>query len=167
MLAALRAKGIDDITVSEPAPVRQALARRLGAVEVIGPDDLPTLHATPARSAPDGFHVVFEASGIAGPRNRRWPRCAAAAPSMLVGAGPGQPRWSASRILLNEIWVSGSFVYDDGGFEDALALLAAGRIPVDLLTEPDDVPLNGLLEAIHELATGRVAGKVLVVPEVR
>jgi hypothetical protein len=29
------------------------------------------------------------------------------------------------------------------------------------------VPLNGLLDAIHELAAGRVAGKVLVVPEVR
>ena len=39
-IAALRALGVDDIKVSEPAPVRQELARRLGASVVIGPDEL-------------------------------------------------------------------------------------------------------------------------------
>jgi (R,R)-butanediol dehydrogenase/meso-butanediol dehydrogenase/diacetyl reductase len=166
VLCALRAKGMHDITVSEPAPLRQELARRLGATAVVVPDDLPTFR-NPGEVRPDGFHVVYEASGVQQAQEQALAQVRRGGTLMLVGAGPGLPRWSASRILLNEIWVTGSYVYDDGGFEEALALLASGAIPVDALTEPDDVPLNGLLEAIHELAAGRVAGKVLVIPEVR
>jgi threonine dehydrogenase-like Zn-dependent dehydrogenase len=166
VLCALRAKGIDDITVSEPAPLRQELARSLGAVEVVSPDSLPAFR-NPGEVRPDGFHVVYEASGIPQAQEQALAQVRRGGTLMLVGAGPGLPKWSASRILLNEIWLTGSYVYDDGGFEEALALLASGAIPVDRLTEPDDVPLNGLLEAIHELAIGRVAGKVLVIPEVR
>ncbi len=166
VLCALRAKGIDDITVSEPAPLRQELARQLGAVEVVTPDDLPSFR-NPGEVRADGFHVVFEASGITEAQEQALAQVRRGGTLMLVGAGPGLPRWSASRILLNEIWLTGSYVYDDGGFEEALALLASGAIPVERLIEPTDVSLDGLLEAIHELATGRVAGKVLVVPEVR
>ena len=35
-IAGLRAMGVDDVKVSEPSRVRQALARRLGATEVVG-----------------------------------------------------------------------------------------------------------------------------------
>jgi (R,R)-butanediol dehydrogenase/meso-butanediol dehydrogenase/diacetyl reductase len=166
VLCALRAKGIDDVAVSEPAPVRRSLASRLGAATVVTPDDLPSFR-NPGDVRPDGFHVVFEASGVPQAQAQALEQVRRGGTLMLVGAGPGLPKWSASRILLNEIWLSGSYVYDEGGFEEALALLASGAIPVDLLVEPDDVSLDGLLDAVHELATGRVAGKVLVVPEVR
>jgi threonine dehydrogenase-like Zn-dependent dehydrogenase len=166
VLCALRAKGIDDITVSEPAPLRQDLARSLGAVEVVHPDTLPAFRNHGEVRA-DGFHVVFEASGVPQAQEQALVQLRRGGTLMLVGAGPGLPKWSASRILLNEIWLTGSYVYDDGGFEEALGLLASGAIPADVLTEPDDVPLTGLLEAIHELSTGQLAGKVLVVPEVR
>ena len=69
---------------------------------------------------------------------------------------------TGNRILLNELVVTGAFTYDDGGFEQALALLASGRIPVDELIEPEVVPLDGLLDAMTGLAEGRLAGKVLV-----
>jgi (R,R)-butanediol dehydrogenase/meso-butanediol dehydrogenase/diacetyl reductase len=166
ILCALRAKGIDDVTVSEPAAVRQDLARRLGAAAIVAPDALPTF-PNPGEVRPDAFHVVFEASGVPAAQEQALAQVRRGGTLMLVGAGPGRPHWSASRILLNELWVSGSYVYDEGGFPEALALLASGAVPADVLTEPGDVPLNGLLEAVHELAAGRVAGKVLVVPEVR
>jgi threonine dehydrogenase-like Zn-dependent dehydrogenase len=70
-------------------------------------------------------------------------------------------------MILNELHVTGSFVYDLGGTERALELLASGAIPNDLLIDPDDVPLNGVADALEALATGRIAGKVMVVPEVR
>jgi hypothetical protein len=63
--------------------------------------------------------------------------------------------------------VCGSFVYDLGGFERALGLLSSGALPNDLFIDPDDVPLNGVSDALEALATGRIAGKVMVVPEVR
>ena len=36
--------------------------------------------------------------------------------------------------------------------------------PTDLLIEADDVPLDGISEALAGLAEGRFAGKVMVVP---
>jgi threonine dehydrogenase-like Zn-dependent dehydrogenase len=67
-------------------------------------------------------------------------------------------------MLLNELTVCGSFVYDADGFDRALALLAAGSIDTDLLIEPDDVPLDRLGLAVGALAGGETAGKVMVVP---
>lgn len=83
---------------------------------------------------------------------------------VLVGNGIDPPRFDPNRILLNELVVTGSFVYDAGGFEAALALLASGRLPLDDLVEPDDVGLDGLLPAMQGLAAGRIARKVLVAP---
>jgi threonine dehydrogenase-like Zn-dependent dehydrogenase len=68
-------------------------------------------------------------------------------------------------VLLNEVVVTGAYNYDAGGFHEAVGLLASGALPTDLLIEPDDVPLSGLLDAMHRLAAGELAGKVLVVPE--
>ena len=83
---------------------------------------------------------------------------------VIVGAGMQQPRLDQLRVLLNELVVTGAYNYDEGGFDHAVGLLASGALPTDLLIEPDDVPLSGLLDAMRRLAAGEVAGKVLVVP---
>ena len=83
---------------------------------------------------------------------------------MLVGAGMDRPSFDPNRILLNELIVTGANTYDHDGFERALDLLASGRLPIEALLEPGVVPLDGLLEAMHGLADGRLAGKVLVQP---
>ena len=75
-----------------------------------------------------------------------------------------QPKFDPNRILLNEVVITGAFTYDKDGFSEALDLLASGKMPVDALLEPGDVPLDGLLDAMHGLAGGQIAGKVLVKP---
>ena len=50
---------------------------------------------------------------------------------------------------------SGSFIYDKGGFERALELLASDGFPNELLIEAEDVPLDGLSDALVGLAEGR------------
>ena len=82
----------------------------------------------------------------------------------MVGAGIEAPRFDPNRILLNELTITGSFTYDADGFDQALALLGSGRMPVDLLLEPGEVPLPDLLDAMQRLAAGEVAAKVLVAP---
>ena len=85
----------------------------------------------------------------------------------MVGAGIEHPTFDPNRMILNELTVTGSFVYDLGGFESALELLASESFPNELLIDPTDVPLNGVGAALEALASGRIAGKVMVVPEVR
>jgi (R,R)-butanediol dehydrogenase/meso-butanediol dehydrogenase/diacetyl reductase len=167
-VAALRAMGVDDITVVEPSEKRKALARDLGATDVIDPADLETFPSwEPEKLSSRGVHVVLECSGRKEAVEAGFQQLLRGGVLVLVGAGIEHPTFDSNRMILNELHVTGSFVYDLGGTERALELLASGAIPNDLLIEPDDVPLNGVADALEALATGRIAGKVMVVPEVR
>lgn len=163
-IVALRAQGIDDIVVSEPSPARQDLARRLGAAVVV-PEELevPSV-AEPSRIVDGAFDLSLECSGRAPAMEAACAQLKRGGTMVLVGTGVAAPRFDMNRILLNELVVTGAFEYDDGGIPDALELLASGAADVAELVEPRDVPLDGLLTAMADLAAGRIAGKVLVSP---
>jgi threonine dehydrogenase-like Zn-dependent dehydrogenase len=86
---------------------------------------------------------------------------------VLVGAGMARPKFDPNRILLNELVITGAYIYDHDGFPRALELLASGKMPNDLLVEGEDVPLDGLLDAAIGLGNGDLAAKVMVVPRVK
>lgn len=161
-VAAAVARGVTDIVVSEPSPVRRALAEALGAT-VVAPDQLVT-PASPNSVVDDGFDVALECSGRADAMEAALGQLRRAGTLVLVGAGIVPPRFDPNRILLNELVVTGAFTYDAGGFEAALELLASPTFPVSLLVDDDDVPLTGLFDAIERLAAGEVAGKIMINP---
>jgi (R,R)-butanediol dehydrogenase/meso-butanediol dehydrogenase/diacetyl reductase len=164
-VAALVARGIGPVTVVEPGVARQELARALGADRVVHPADLPSfgIHQ-PDSIASDAVHVVLECSGKRPAMEAGLQQLRRGGRLVLVGAGIEPPTFDGNRILLNELTICGSFVYDEGGFEAALALLASGDLPTDLLIDPTDVPLAGLRDAMASLVEGSIAGKVMVVP---
>lgn len=166
-IAALSALGVGGIKVSEPAPVRQELARRLGATEVVTPDQLEDPGPyDPGRVVSDAVDVVLECSGNGAAMEAGLAQLDRTGRLVLVGAGMAAPRFNPNRILLNELVITGAFCYDGDGFDRALSLLASGSLPVDDLIEPDDVPLAGALDAMHGLHEGRIAAKVLIAPGV-
>ena len=164
-IAALRARGIDHVACVEPGTRRQELARTVGATAVVHPDDLeaPSM-AEPGRVVDGAVDVVFECSGRAIAMEAGLTQLVRAGTLVLVGAGIERPRFDSNRILLNELVVTGAYNHDEDGFERALELLASGALPIDALLEPGVVSLDGILEALHGLADGRLAGKVLVRP---
>lgn len=165
VVAALRARGGTHVGVVEPAPGRQELARRLGADSVVHPDDLPDFSPfSPATIAEGAVPVVFECSGKRKAMEAGLGMLRRGGRLVMVGAGIEPPRFDPNRLLLNELTVTGAFCYDDGGIDAALALLAGGELPVDVLLEPDDIGLDGLGPALAQLAGGEIAGKVLVRP---
>ncbi len=161
-VAAARARGVDDIVVSEPHPRRRALAEALGA-EVVEPESLVT-PASPGDIVDQPFDVVLECSGHRAAMEAGLAQLQRGGTLVLVGAGIHPPRFDPNRILLNELEIRGSFVYDKDGFDRALELLARPDFPTDLLLERDDVDLDGLYGALEGLAEGELAAKVLVVP---
>jgi len=164
-IAALVARGVGPVIAVEPGPRRQQLARDLGAAEVIDPVDLETFPAwEPERMAARAVHVVLECSGHKSAMEAGFHQLKRGGTLALVGAGIEQPAFDPNRFVLNELSVVGSFVYDLGGFEQALAMLADDAFPTDLLIEAEDVPLDRLSDALTGLAQGRYAGKVMVVP---
>jgi threonine dehydrogenase-like Zn-dependent dehydrogenase len=163
-VAALKAEGVDDIVVSEPHAGRRELCERLGA-RTVDPSELH-VPGMPHDLVAEPFDVVLECSGHGDAMEAGLAQLKRAGILVLVGAGMRRPRFDNNRILLNELVITGSFVYDADGFPRALALLASGRVPLDVLVEPDDVPLDGLLDAALGLHEGRLAAKVMVVPRV-
>jgi (R,R)-butanediol dehydrogenase / meso-butanediol dehydrogenase / diacetyl reductase len=164
-LAALVARGFDSVLVVEPGARRRRLAESLGAAAVLDPTELEVFPQwQPERLVARPVDAVLECSGRRDAMQAGFNQLGRGGVLVLVGAGMEAPSFDPNRMILNELEVCGSFVYDDGGFDDALALLASGAIPTDLLIEPEDVPLEGIGEALRALAEGRVAGKALVVP---
>jgi (R,R)-butanediol dehydrogenase/meso-butanediol dehydrogenase/diacetyl reductase len=164
VLAALRVRGIDAAVV-EPAPPRRALAASLGATSVRGPEelDVPSI-AEPDRIVDAAVDVVFECSGKRAAMEAGLAQLRPTGRLVLVGAGIEPPHFDPNRILLNELVITGSFTYDADGFDRSLELLASGELPLDLLLEPTAVPLTELLDAMQQLAAGKLAAKVLVAP---
>lgn len=161
-VAAARARGVTDIVVSEPHPRRRALAEQLGAVAV-EPETLRPPRS-PGDVVDEPFDVALECSGHAVAMEAALGQLKRGGTLVFVGAGIKPPRLDANRILLNELVVTGAFIYDADGFERALELLARPDFPTDLLIEPDDVSLDGLFDALVQLHGGALAAKVMIVP---
>jgi (R,R)-butanediol dehydrogenase/meso-butanediol dehydrogenase/diacetyl reductase len=164
-IAALVARGIGPVIAVEPGERRRKLARDLGAAEVIEPGDLERFPAwEPERTTHRAVHAVLECSGRREAIEVGFQQLKRGGTLVLVGSGLEQPAFDPNRFVLNELHVVGSFLYDKGGFDQALELLASDGFPTDLLIETDDVPLDRLSDALAGLAEGRFAGKVMVVP---
>jgi threonine dehydrogenase-like Zn-dependent dehydrogenase len=163
-VAALKAMGVDDVVVSEPKERRRALCEKLGA-RTVDPSDLVT-PGMPFDLVDEPFDVALECSGNGRAQESALAQLKRAGTLVLSGAGMARPKFDPNRILLNELVVTGAFVYDHDGFPNALGLLASGRLPNDLLVEPDDFPLDHLLDAAVGLFEGDLAAKAMVVPHV-
>jgi 2-desacetyl-2-hydroxyethyl bacteriochlorophyllide A dehydrogenase len=161
-VAAARARGVDEVVVSEPHPRRRELAERLGATTV-APEELTT-PPYPGDTVDDAFDVALECSGHAVAMEAALGQLRRGGTLVLVGAGMKAPRFDPNRILLNELVITGAFVYDPDGFPRALELLASPGFPLDVLIEADDVPLEGLLDACERLSAGDLPAKVLIAP---
>ena len=151
-----------DVTVVEPQERRRALARRLGA-DTRRPEELDA-PGHPGQVPAGAVGWVFEASGARQAAQAGLAQLAHGGTMVLVGTGLDYPRLDTSRVILNELVVTGAYEYDPDGMAAALALIASGRLPMDTLLEPEPVGLDGLLDVMGRLRSGETAGKVLVKP---
>lgn len=151
-----------EVTVSEPAERRRELAASLGAT-VLSPDRLerPAL-ATELAARP--FRVAFECSGRPEAMEDALSNLDTGGILVLSGTGMRRPRLDPNRIILHELSVTGTVDSTPDEYRAALDLLAAGRLPVESMLEPDDQPLSAVQQAMEQLSDGHRAGKVLIAP---
>ena len=127
------------------------------------PSDLE-VPALPFDAAQPSVAAAFECSGHPDAFKTALARVERLGTLVIVGTGMRKPKLDANRVLLNELTVTGAYNYDENGFADALALLASGQLPTDVLIEPDDVSLADLQGAMERLIRGEIGGKVMVAP---
>jgi (R,R)-butanediol dehydrogenase/meso-butanediol dehydrogenase/diacetyl reductase len=160
--AVLAARGVRDVTVSEPSAGRRQRALEVGASEVIAPDALQP--APMGRPVASPFTIAFECSGAAPAAESALDQLDYAGTLVFVGTGREWPRINHNRAIVLELTVIGAYNYDSDGFGPALDLLASGNLPVDRLVETSDVTLAELRTTMDRLAAGELPGKVLVRP---
>jgi 2-desacetyl-2-hydroxyethyl bacteriochlorophyllide A dehydrogenase len=162
IVAVLSAQGVSDITVSEPSPVRRQRALDVGATRVVTPDML----LEPPMTMPVGepYAVAFECSGYASATEAALGQLDYAGTLVIIGTGFGPPRVNQNRLIIFEHEIIGAYNYDDDGFRPAVDLLDSGRLPVESLIEPDDIPLSDVMNSMEQLSRGEIPGKVMVRP---
>lgn len=161
--AVLFARGITDVTVSEPGWRRRKLAERIGA-KAVDPEGLqqPDL-ATELAGRP--FRAAIECSGRSEAMEQALDSLDRGGTLVLAGSGMRRPRLDPNRIILQELTVTGTVEYTPADYRSALELLSRGSIPADLIVEPDIQPLSAVQWAIEQLGQGGLTGKVLVSPD--
>ena len=165
-IAALRAQGFDDVTVSEPSERRREQARAAGATVLTSPDAIPEPPAMPTLHIDGAWDVVFECSGAKPAQAQAFGVVGPSGTIVFVGSGMARPSFDVNRVILNELVITGAYCYDEHGIENALELLASGKLPLDALIEPDDVSLDGMQDALEGLAAGTIPSKVLINPNI-
>ena len=161
IIAVLRSRGVATTAV-EPGESRAALADRLGAtVRAVDELEITGHPGTPAAAAVD---VVFETSGARAAAETGLTQVFPGGALVLVGTGMDYPKLDTNRVILNELRITGAFNYDADGFDDALALIGSGALPLDELIAADDATLDDLLPTMQRLRRGEIPGKALVRP---
>jgi (R,R)-butanediol dehydrogenase/meso-butanediol dehydrogenase/diacetyl reductase len=160
--AVLHARGVHDVTVSEPSPVRRERALAVGAARVVEPHELP--RARMGAPVDEPYQVLFECSGRAEAAESALDQLDFAGVCVLVGTGHDLPRLNHNRLIVLENSIIGAYNYDADGFGPALALLASGDMPIHALVEPVDITLDDLLPVMRRCAAGELPGKVMVRP---
>jgi (R,R)-butanediol dehydrogenase/meso-butanediol dehydrogenase/diacetyl reductase len=164
VIAALVDRGAVNLTVSEPAQQRRLAAIAAGAATALAPEELPASPELPTQTSQAGFDLVFETSGQADAVSTGLSLLRPTGRLVLLGTGAMSVKLDAIRVLLNELVVTGAYCYDATGIQDALALLASGRLPIDALLAAKDYSLDGLLDMMKSLRSGDISRKALVRP---
>jgi (R,R)-butanediol dehydrogenase / meso-butanediol dehydrogenase / diacetyl reductase len=155
---ALRAQGVDDVIVSEPAAARRDALASVGAEQVLDPTETDVTAAVMEHTKGEGTDLTIDAAGVAatfttglavtGRRGR-----------FVTLAAYGEPMsYNPTDLMIREIEIVSSFS-SSGEFDTVLGHMAAGEYPTDSWSET--VSLDDHLTAYDRLQDGR-AIKVLV-----
>jgi (R,R)-butanediol dehydrogenase / meso-butanediol dehydrogenase / diacetyl reductase len=150
---ALRARGFHRVLVSETSPQRRAAIAGLGATDVIDPRERDLAEAVFALSDGVGAAAVFDAAGVGAAIEHSIPALAPRGKIVVVGIHEQPFGFNPTSLLLQEVEVIGSIVYDDADYAAVIANMAAGLYETTGWVE--HAPLSGLLDAFDELRAGR------------
>ncbi|KJF24950.1 butanediol dehydrogenase [Rhodococcus sp. AD45-ID] len=155
----LRAGGVDRILLSEPSPVRQSVATKMG-FDVIDPgiDDLAA--AVAQRTDGNGADAVFECAGVAATVESALASVRARGAVVLVATYKEPLQFNPYALMLTEARVMSSLSCSRKEFESVIDRMASGAYPLDHWVEC--VPLADIVvEGVEAASAGRRM-KVLV-----
>jgi (R,R)-butanediol dehydrogenase/meso-butanediol dehydrogenase/diacetyl reductase len=160
ILAWCRQQGATDITVSDPAPGRRALATDLGASRTLDPlqDELDLLDVMLR-----GASVVFECVGRTGMINQAMDIASVDGRVVVVGVCITDDTFTPYTGLRKELDVRYALYYGREDFVETIDALNRQALLLDGFVQ-GTVDLDGLPRRFAELVAGADGGKVVLVP---
>lgn len=143
---ALRLRGCERIVVIEPNPVRRERAAALGFTAL----DLESVHERAIAELGGLPSAVLECAGHPSAAPLAIELAAPSATVVLAGMLEEPVAISQLLVMLKELRLVGSFAYLPPDFDEALELIAAGRLPVDRIVTGRE-PLERADELFAEL----------------
>jgi (R,R)-butanediol dehydrogenase / meso-butanediol dehydrogenase / diacetyl reductase len=156
---ALRAVGHERILVSEISAERRRAIASVGAEHVIDPRSESLMDTANTLSGNAGARAVFDAAGVGAAIVDSVPALAPRGTIIVVSIHEKPFPFDPTTLLLQEVDVVGSLVYDIPDDEEVIANMAAGRY--DTSGWVTHIELGELLDGYENLRAGREM-KVLV-----
>lgn len=155
---ALKARGVDRVLVSEPSADRRATIAALGAT-VVDPVHEDLAAAVAELTSGAGVDVAFDAAG-AGPAVTSALSSLTPGGRVVVVAIHERPmEFLPTQLVMGETEIAGALAYLPEDFDAVIAAMADGKYNTTGWVQ--EVPLNGVVDAIHALRGG-VGAKILV-----
>ncbi len=148
---ALRALGVDDVTVVEPAAERRAAVQALGAERVLDPGATDVVADVREHTDGIGARVVIDAAGVPASFTGALGVAAARGRVVTVAAYMEPVSYNPTDVMMRELEIVSSFSYN-GEFDAVIEHMAAGRYPTDGWVER--VPFDDQLSAYDRLHRG-------------
>ncbi|MFZ0042749.1 MAG: zinc-binding dehydrogenase, partial [Solirubrobacteraceae bacterium] len=137
------------VILSEVNTSRLAFARQLG-LTVIDPGQTDVAQAIEDITAGAGADVVFEVSGSAAGATTMTRLAGLRGRVVVVAIFSSPPAVNLHDVFWKELEIVGARVYEPEDYENAIALVVSGRLPLaDLITSVE--PLEKLHEALEQL----------------
>ena len=161
MLAALVAQATGArVLLSEVNPFRLEFARRLG-LEAVNPAETDLVKLCQERTGGSGADVVFEVSGSKAVALGMTELLAIRGRIVVVAIYPQPVELNLFHFFWKELQMRGARVYEPEDYDEALALIASGRLPLEkMITRV--VPLDQVQSAFEDLEASPNAMKVLL-----
>ena len=165
-VATARAVGLAPIYVVEMLPQRAAIARAMGADEVLDPRDVDALEAIRDLTGGLGASVTMECVGLEQTMDLAIQAARPGGLALLAGITESASKVDLNAAVRDEKEIRGCIGYFDGEFNAVIELMASGRLdPSPLITHR--LVLDRIVEdGFEQLIRDRDACvKVLVAPE--
>ena len=159
-VAAARARGVEQILVSDVVPQRLEIARHWGASDVINAREQDVVAFVQERY-PGGVDCVIDAVGATPVRTQAIRAVVPGGRVVFIGLHDEESVLPANYLIRQEITVMGTFAYTDDNFTQAIDLLVRGVVEpnADWLEER---PLSDGPSAFAELVDGKAKAAKIV-----
>ena len=161
MLIAMVAKDVGaSVLVSELNPYRIELAKSLG-FSAINPIETDLVATVMEHTDGAGADVVFEVSGSADSAKQMTDLLRTRGLAVVVAIFGGAPEIDLFRFFWRELRMKGVRVYESQDYEQAIALAASGRLPLERLITSIR-PISQLKSAFEAMESGSDVMKILI-----